>query len=358
MELDQAPSMVIWETTRACDLACKSCPNGANPYVNPTELTTDEGLRLLDQIREFGMPLLVFSGGDPIKRPDLTSLLRRSVALGLPTHISPSATSLLTRQTILGFKEIGVRRMAIGLDGPNTWSHDSFRGVTGAYDRAIDALEDARVIGLETEVQTTLTRRNMHSLDQIAEIAATVDARAWTLFFPLVTARTPMGDDLIPAEYEDVFEQISRISRWAPFDVKTNEAAHYHRFLADRTRAAGIANAEAWRQSEISDGRGCLFISHTGEIQPSAFLPLSAGNVRRDSLVEVYRNSSLFRILRDYPGREGKCGLCEYTKLCGGSRARAYAASGDYLGEDPGCIYEPVPVAGAARQITRPGLVQ
>ena len=345
MNFDQAPLIVIWETTQACDLACVHCRASAAPQRHRSELSTDEAYRLLDQIREFGTPLMVFTGGDPLKRPDLSLLLRRSVALGLRTNVSPSATPLLTRNAIQEFKDCGVQRMAISLDGPNAYSHDEFRGVTGTYDRAIEALEDARLVGLETQLQTTVTRRNMHSLDQIAQIAALAEVRMWSLFFLVVTGRALLGDDLMAEEYEQVFEKLYEISQWAAFDVKTTEAMHYRRYLARRNKEEATAPSGAqkavWRTAGVSDGRGFIFISHTGEIYPSGFLPVSAGNVRHDSLVDVYRNSSLFRILRDSAGRQGKCGVCEYTKLCGGSRARAYATTGNYLGEDPRCTYQP-----------------
>jgi radical SAM protein len=345
MNFDQAPLIVIWEATQACDLACVHCRASAAPERHRSELTTDEGYRLLEQIREFGTPLMVFTGGDPLKRPDLSLLLRRSVALGLRTNVSPSATPLLTRQAIQEFKDCGVQRMAISLDGPNGSAHDEFRGVAGTYDRAIEALEDARLIGLETQLQTTVTRRNMHSLDQIAQIAAAVNVRMWSVFFLVVTGRALAGDDLMAEEYEQVFEKLYEISQWAPFDVKTTEAMHYRRYLARRNKEESSAPSPAqktvWRTAGVSDARGFVFISHTGEIYPSGFLPVSAGNVRCDSLVDVYRTSMLFRILRDPECREGKCGACEYTRLCGGSRARAYAATGDYLAEDPRCNYQP-----------------
>ena len=345
MNYEQAPLIVIWETTQACDLACAHCRASAAPDRHRSELSTDEGYRLLDQIREFGTPLMVLTGGDPLKRPDLFPLLRRSVALGLRTNVSPSATPLLTRRAINEFKECGVMRMALSLDGPNAASHDGFRGVPGTYDRALDALEDARLIGLETQLQTTVTRRNMHSLDQIAQIAASAEVRMWSVFFLVVTGRALAGDDLMAEEYEQVFETLYQISQWAPFEVKTTEGMHYRRYLARRNKEQGAATGAqrtVWRTAGVSDGRGFVFISHTGEIYPSGFLPVSAGNVRRDSLVDVYRNSSLFRTLRDPGGRQGKCGVCEYTKICGGSRARAYATSGDYLAEDPRCTYQPL----------------
>lgn len=345
MNFDQAPLIVIWETTQACDLACVHCRASAAPERHRAELSTDEGYRLLDQIREFGTPLMVFTGGDPLKRPDLYPLLRRSVELGLRTNVSPSATPLLTRQVIHDFKDLGVMRMALSLDGPNAPSHDGFRGVPGTYDRAVDALEDARLIKLETQLQTTVTHRNMHALDQIAQIAASAEVKMWSVFFLVVTGRALADDDLIADEYEQVFEKLYDISKWAPFEIKTTEAMHYRRYLARRNKedavAASGAQKTVWRTAGVSDGRGFIFISHTGEIYPSGFLPVSAGNVRQDSLVEVYRNSSLFRILRDSSYREGKCGACEYTRICGGSRARAYATTGDYLAEDPRCTYQP-----------------
>lgn len=247
--------------------------------------------------------------------------------------------------------------MSICLDGPNAWQHDGFRGVDGAYERAVEALEDARLMDLRTEVRTTVTHRNLHSLEQIAEIAASVEAHTWSLFFPV-----PLGgwknQALLADEYEQVFEQLQAISSWAPFEVVTNEAAHYRRHLVDSEQSESGQGESRERCAAVSDGRGSLFISHTGEIHPSGFLPVSAGNVRRDSLVEVYRNSSLFRILRDSRGREGKCGFCEYGRVCGGSRARAYAATGDFLAEDPGCTYEPARAAVEARRMSRPVLVQ
>jgi radical SAM protein len=345
MNFDREPLIVIWETTQACDLACAHCRACASSQRNRSELTTDDAYRLLDQICEFGSPLMVFTGGDPLKRPDLSLLLRRSVALGLRTNVSPSATPLLTRQAIQEFKDCGVTRMALSLDGPNASSHDGFRGVPGTYDRAVEALEDARLVGLETQLMSTVTRRNMHSLDQIAEIAAAVGVKMWSVFFLVVTGRALMNDDLMAEEYEQVFEKLYQISKWAPFDVKTTEAMHYRRYLARRNKEEAVPAAGAqktvWRTAGVSDGRGFVFVSHTGEIYPSGFLPISAGNVRQDSLVDVYRNSSLFRSLRDPAGHEGKCGVCEYTKLCGGSRARAYASTGNYLAEDPRCVYQP-----------------
>jgi radical SAM protein len=344
MKFDEAPLLVIWEVTQACDLACVHCRASADPARDPSELTTEEGFQLLDEIRAFGNPLMVFTGGDPLKRPDLFSLIRRSVELGLRTNVSPSATPLLTREVIREFKRSGLARMAISVDGPDAASHDSFRGIPGTFDRAAKALEEAREIGLETQIQTTVTRRNIGRLDEIAALCEDWKARMWSVFFLVVTGRALENDDLTGEEYEQVFEKLHEISKHSSFDVKTTEAMHYRRFLARRAQSEHVATdpkRAVWRTAGVSDARGFVFVSHTGEIYPSGFLPVSAGNVRHDSLVDVYRNSSLFRILRDADGRHGKCGVCEYRKLCGGSRARAYALTGDYLAEDPRCVYQP-----------------
>jgi radical SAM protein len=347
MNFDQAPMLVIWEVTQACDLECVHCRASAQPERNPAELSTEQGYRLLDEIRSFGEPLMVFTGGDPLKRPDLYDLIRYSVKIGLRTNVTPSATPLLTAEAIEGFKAAGIARMAISLDGPDAATHDEFRGIPGTFDRAMFALRYARDIGLDVQLQTTVSRRNMGRLAEVAEIAKEVRAKMWSLFFLIVTGRAAEGDDLLAAEYEQVFAFMYELSKTAPFGVKTTEAMHYRRYVAQRIKAEhGVtenANAKgvAWRTAGVSDGKGFVFVSHTGEIFPSGFLPVSGGNVLHDSLTDVYRNSDLFLSLRDTTKREGKCGICEYQKICGGSRSRAYALTGDFLAEDPRCIYQP-----------------
>jgi len=347
MNFDNAPMLVIWEVTQACDLACVHCRASAQPERHPQELSTEQGFRLLEQIRSFGEPLMVFTGGDPLKRPDLYELIRYSVKLGLRTNVTPSATPLLTAEAIENFWKAGVSRMAISLDGPDAETHDAFRGIPGTFDRAMFALRHARDIGLDTQLQTTVTRRNMSRLAEVAEIAKEVRTRMWSLFFLIVTGRAAGEDDLSAAEYEQVFEFMYELSKTAPFGVKTTEAMHYRRYVAQRIKAEhGVTENEnakgvAWRTAGVSDGKGFVFVSHTGEIFPSGFLPVSGGNVLHDSLVDTYRNSVLFRTLRDTSQRGGKCGACEYQKICGGSRSRAYALTGDYLAEDPRCVYQP-----------------
>jgi radical SAM protein len=347
MNFDQAPMLVIWEVTQACDLACVHCRASAQSERSEAELSTEQGYRLLDEIRSFGEPLMVFTGGDPLKRPDLYDLIRYSVRIGLRTNVTPSATPLLTAEAIEGFQAAGIARMAISLDGPDGATHDEFRGIPGTFDRAMFALRHARDIGLDTQLQTTVTRRNMARLAEVAEIAKEVRTRMWSLFFLIVTGRAEEGDDLLAPEYERVFEFMYELSKTAPFGVKTTEAMHYRRYVAQRIKAEHGAvenpNAKgvAWRTAGVSDGKGFVFVSHTGEVFPSGFFPVSGGNVLRDSLTDVYRNSDLFRSLRDTSQRHGKCGICEYRNICGGSRSRAYALTGDFLAEDPRCVYQP-----------------
>ncbi len=347
MNFDQAPMLVIWEVTQACDLACVHCRASAQPDRHPAELTTEQGYRLLDEIRSFGEPLMVFTGGDPLKRPDLFELIRYAVKIGLRTNVTPSATPLLTAEAIERFKAAGISRMAISLDGPDAPSHDDFRGIPGTFERAMFALRHARDIGLDTQLQTTVTRRNMGRLTEMAEIAKEVRTKMWSLFFLIVTGRAAEGDDLAAPEYESVFEFMYELSKTAPFGIKTTEAMHYRRYVAQRIKAEhGVTENEnakgvAWRTAGVSDGKGFVFVSHQGEIFPSGFLPVTGGNVLRESLTDVYRNSDLFRTLRDTTQREGKCGICEYQKICGGSRSRAFALTGNYLAEDPRCVYQP-----------------
>jgi radical SAM protein len=290
---------------------------------------------------------MVFTGGDPLKRPDLFPLIEHSVGLGLRTTVTPSATPLLTAEAIARFARCGVARMAVSLDGPDAAAHDGFRRVAGSFDRTLFALETARGIGLPTQVNTTVTRRNVHRLDEVAAIVESAGAKLWSVFFLVTTGRAAAEDDLSAGEYEQVFEFLYKRSKSAPFDIKTTEAQHYRRYVAQQRKAEGSTPRSAGnpgpiaRQAGINDGKGFVFISHTGEIYPSGFLPISAGNVRRDELIEVYRHSPLFRQLRDADLLEGKCGRCEFRRICGGSRARAYAMTGSFLGEEPLCSYQP-----------------
>jgi AdoMet-dependent heme synthase len=348
---DESPFLVIWEVTQACDLACAHCRACAVPGRSPLELSTAEGFRLLETVRRFNDPLMVFTGGDPLKRPDLFTLLTKSIDLGLRTTVTPSATPLLTPAAIRRFKDIGVARMAISLDGPDAASHDGFRRVRGSYDYTLAALSEARRIGLDTQINTTVTQYNRSRLGEISDLVEQFGARLWSVFFLVTTGRASRQDDLSAEEYENVFAFLYELSKKVPFDIKTTEAQHYRRYVVQRRKAEGRGAAAMpapnpiARQAGINDGKGLVFISHAGEIYPSGFLPISAGNVRRDCLIETYRRSPLFQRLRSSDQLGGKCGACEFRNLCGGSRSRANALTGDYMAADPSCVYVPAPAA-------------
>ncbi len=352
-DFSEAPFLVIWELTQACDLACRHCRASAQPERHPMELTTEEAAGVIRQVREMGDPLLVFTGGDPLKRSDLFEILRMSVGAGLRTTITPSATPLLTAGAVRRFRETGVARMAVSLDGADAAQHDGFRGVEGSFRITLEALQAARECGLETQVNTTVTRGNAEALERIAERVAETGAKLWSVFFLVPTGRARIEDDLTAEEYEAVFERLYRIALEAPFDIKTTEAQHWRRFVAQRRKAgaaapAGAAGGAIARQAGINDGKGLLFLSHTGEIYPSGFLEISAGNVRQTPLAAAYRGSRLFRVLRNGDALGGKCGACEYRNLCGGSRSRAWAITGDFLAADPRCLYVPAGFAASA----------
>lgn len=349
-DFSEAPFLVIWETTQACDLACRHCRASAQPGRDEQELSTNEAKGLLRQVKRLGDPLLVFTGGDPLKREDLFELIEYSVSIGLRTTVTPSATPLLTAEAVKRFKECGVARMAISIDGPDARTHDEFRQVAGSFQTSIDALNAARACGMETQVNTTVTRGNMRRLQEIAALVAESGAKLWSVFFLIVTGRAQIEDDLTAEEYEQVFEFLYETSLAAPFDIKTTEAQHYRRYVAQRRKKDGAAGGATGgmvppaiaRQAGINDGKGFVFVSHRGEIYPSGFLSVSAGNVRDVELGDAYRTTPMFLSLRDSSQLEGKCGDCEYRNLCGGSRSRAYALTGDYLESDPRCVYIPV----------------
>ena len=346
-DFSQAPMLVLWELTQACDLVCRHCRASAHPERDAGELSTTEAFRVLDQIRALGNPVVVFTGGDPLKRPDLFTLIERSVGLGLRTTVTPSATPLLTPAAVAAFHRSGVSRMAVSLDGPDKAMHDGFRGVSGSFARTMAALRFAARIGLETQVNTTVTRHNFHHLAKIAQVVADSKACLWSVFFLVVTGRARIEDDLTAEEYEQVFEFLYQTSRIAPFDIKTTEAPHYRRYSVQRRKEDGQkaenpAPSAIQRHHGVNDGKGLLFISHTGEIFPSGFLEVSGGNVRTLSLADVYKNSQLFRVIRDTSQLEGKCGVCEFRNLCGGSRSRALALTNNWMASDPRCAYQPL----------------
>jgi radical SAM protein with 4Fe4S-binding SPASM domain len=258
--------------------------------------------------------------------------------------MTPSATPLLNRESLIHLKQAGLRRLALSLDGPNPALHDSFRGVPGSFARTLDAMQCANDIGLPVQINTTVSRRNIAELENVLYVVKKFRIVMWSLFFMVPTGRAEAADLPSPEEFESAFARIYRLAQDVPFKVKTTEAQHYRRYLLQRRRQLNVGETVANGVSgilPINEGKGFMFISHTGEVQPSGFLPVSAGNVRQAHVSDIYRDSELFRQLRDTDNLLGKCGDCEFRNLCGGSRARAYAVSGNAFAEDPSCTYIP-----------------
>ena len=356
LDFDQTPFIVIWETTQACDLSCVHCRACAQPVRNALELSTDEAKRLIDEVAALEAPVFVLTGGDPLKRPDIFELVQYASDHGVRISLTPSATPLLTRDAILRLKQCGLARLAISLDGPNAEIHDKFRRVPGSYQWTLNAVRWAREIGLPVQINTTITRHNLQDIDSTIALLETLDIVLWSVFFLVPTGRGSTIDLISAEEFEGVFEKLYQTSMYVKFDIKSTEAQHYRRYLLQRRteekRKGNIPSSSAVLGTDtpdgigraprgINDGKGFVFISHLGEVFPSGFLPISAGNVRKQSLADLYRHSPLFVGLRDSANLKGKCGVCEFREVCGGSRARSYALTGDLYAEEPCCTWQP-----------------
>lgn len=349
-DFDVQPLMLYYEVTQACDLVCRHCRASAQPDACPGQLTTADSKALIEQAARFPKPpTLVMTGGDPLKRPDLFELIRHARDAGLQVALTPSATPLATREMLQRAQEAGVARLGISLDGADAETHDAFRGWQGSFERTMRMLDDARAIGLPVQVNTSITRRNFHQIDDIAELLATLGIAMWSVFFLVPVGRGIDEERISPEEYEVAFEKLFQQSQRRPFGIKTTEAPHYRRFVMERdadplAEPAAIPSAARGKTYRaplgVRDGRGIMFVSHTGEIYPAGFLPLSCGQFPHDSIIDAYQQHPIFRSLRDASQLKGKCGLCTYNDICGGSRSRAYAVTGDPLAAEPDCVYD------------------
>jgi AdoMet-dependent heme synthase len=364
IDFNQRPFLAIWEVTQACDLACVHCRASAQPDRHPMELSTAEGKLLIDQIAQMQVPVFVLTGGDPLKRPDLFELIGHARAKGVHVSLTPSATPLLTRETIVRLQQSGLARLAVSMDGATAATHDAFRGMSGSFERTLNAIRWANEIGLPVQINTTFSRRNVADIDAIVALMQTLKITLWSVFFLVPTGRGKLNDLLNAEEFELLFAKIYNLSKTAGFDIKTTEAQHYRRFALQQKvaeRKAGLEVATPERTADaigraprgLNDGKGFMFISHTGEVFPSGFLPVSAGNVGSQPLDAIYRESHLFQSLRDTSRLEGKCGACEFKEICGGSRARAYALTGNPLAEEACCSYIPKGYVRPAAQVKR-----
>ncbi|HSR69894.1 MAG TPA: TIGR04053 family radical SAM/SPASM domain-containing protein [Acidobacteriota bacterium] len=379
VDFDRSPFVAIWETTRSCDLACRHCRAEAIPDPLPGELNHQEGLGLLHDLAEMGTPICVLSGGDPAKRPDLLELIRYGRKAGMRMATIPAATARLERGLVENLKEAGLAQMALSLDGPSAQVHDSFRNTPGTFHRTLQGARWAREAGLPLQINTTLSAFNYQHFDAIADLVSQLGVVFWEVFFLVPMGRGRDVDQLNAQQYEDLFARLARLASQVDFVVKITEAPHYRRYLLQHRpggaatghrrghagghpgtgvmhmpggtiprhlpermkRDFGHGGAIGLAPRGVNSGNGHLFVAYNGDVFPSGFLPRKCGNIRSRPLAEIYRNHAVFRQLRTPSLLKGKCGICSFKRICGGSRARAYAMTGDYLAEEPFCAYDP-----------------
>lgn len=345
IDFHKAPLLVIWEVTRACALACQHCRASAEDWRDPRELTLDEGRRLIDDVAAMGTPLIVFTGGDPLQRQDLEDLVRHAVARKLTVGTIPAVTPRISRERIISLRDAGVHQMALSLDGETAAKHDAFRRVEGTFALAMNAATWIREAGVPLQINSVFGAWNFNDFDAVAELVVSLGIVFWEVFFLVPTGRGAGLQSCTPQQMEVLFGKLHELAKTAPFVIKVTEAQHYRRYLAQH---GGIGpeghpmNRAALSSKPVNSGHGFCFVDRIGNVCPSGFLPVECGNVKETSVIDIYRNHPVFRELRDFTKLKGKCGVCEFRDMCsGGSRARAYALTGDYMGSEPFCAYHP-----------------
>jgi AdoMet-dependent heme synthase len=360
IDFNENPYIVIWEVTRACQLKCVHCRADAQNKPDPLELTPEEGIKLIDQIYEMNNPMLVFTGGDCMMREDLFDLAEYAIKKGMRVSMTPSATDNVTKEKMERAKEVGLSRWAFSLDGPTPEIHDHFRGTPGSFDLTIEKVRYLNELNMPLQLNTVISRYNYDYLEQMAELMKELKVVMWYIFLLVPTGRGQLDACLTPAEHEKVFRWLYVLSKTAPYDIKTTAAQHYRRVVFQQKARENMVEKGEIRYEDtltkdmasvidglkrapkgVNDGNGFVFISHTGDVMPSGLLPLVGGNVREKSLAEIYRNSPVFKDLRSPDKYKGKCGVCEFRYVCGGSRSRTYAVTGDYMESEPFCVYIP-----------------
>ncbi len=350
-DFDRCPLMFYYEVTQACDLVCKHCRASAQENADPAELNTEQSFALIDQVASFPRrPMLVLTGGDPLKRADLFELIDHAIDSGLQVALTPSATPLATFEAFSKVHQAGVRGLGISLDGSDAATHDAFRGWEGSFERTLGMLADARRLEMAVQVNTSITQRNFQQIDAMAELLADQGIAMWSVFFLVPVGRGVEEQRIKPQQYEEVFERLWHHAQRRPYGVKTTEAPHYRRYVLQQggdplapPKGAPHGGGRHGHRAPlgVGDGKGVMFVGHVGQIYPAGFLPLTCGQVPDDSVVDIYQNHPTFRALRDPDHFKGRCGVCEYRQVCGGSRARAYAVTGDPLETEPDCVYLP-----------------
>ncbi|PFP29635.1 radical SAM/SPASM domain-containing protein [Bacillus sp. AFS073361] len=360
-DFNKDPFIVIWELTRACQLKCLHCRADAQYRRDPRELSLEEGKNLIDQIYEMNNPMLVFTGGDPLMREDVFEIAKYAVEKGVRVSMTPSATPNVTKEAIEKAKEVGLARWAFSIDGPKAEIHDHFRGTAGSFDLTMEKIKYLHEVGLPIQINTVISRYNIDYLDEMAKMVEELGCVLWSVFFLVPTGRGQESDMISPVQHEKVFRWLYDLSKRVSFDIKTTEAMHYRRVvIQQKMREAkettddieylsaltekgltGSIDGLGRAPKGVNDGNGFVFISHIGDVYPSGLLPVKAGNIRETPLAEIYRESPIFKSLRNPDLFKGKCGVCEFRHVCGGSRSRAYAMTGDYLESEPFCVYIP-----------------
>ena len=346
------PMLVYWEMTQSCALACRHCRAEAVSTAHPQELTPIESFGLLQQIASFETkPHLILTGGDPLQRKDLFEIIDQARSLGLTVSITPAATADLTVEVLSRLKDAGIDSLGLSLDGSTAARHEAVRGVAGCYQWTIDAIRNAAEAGFPIQVNTLVSEETADDLPAVYELLKQYKIMRWSLFYLIAVGRGKELQPVTPEHGEELMHWTYGLTHEAPFAIKTTEAPSYRRVALNQLRAEGHTGSEieqtpVYRGFGIRDGHGIIFVSNQGDVYPAGFLPLASGNVRVNNLVEIYRDSPLFQALHNPSMFRGKCGECEYRTLCGGSRARAFAYTGDPLASDPFCPYEPRTSAG------------
>lgn len=349
-DFDHSPLLVFYETTRACNLKCVHCRADAQTKRHPEELNTEQSKALIKQLNDFQRPpLLVLTGGDPFKRKDLFELISYARGLGLMVALSPSATPLVTDEAIANLQKAGLHRVALSLDAADPETHDNFRRVPGSFQRTLHIIAQCRKEGIPVQVNTTIAKHNIDHIDAMAAMLEGMDIELWSVFFLIPTGRGLAEQRITPLQYEMVFEKLYNQMKKSKYAIKTTEAPQYRRFLA--IKMGGAPNLPA-RLVGTNDGRGVMFVSHVGEIFPSGFMPIECGRYPTNSLVDTYVNAPMFKQLRNSDLLHGKCGVCDYRFICGGSRARSYALTGDPLAAEPDCGFQPPKWTGGPGPMT------
>lgn len=337
VDLSERPFLVFWEVTRACVLACTHCRATAQPRPHPQELTYKEACRLIDDLARLAPPMLVLTGGDPMMRADILELSRYASQQGLNVALSPAATPRLLQTDFAQFKQSGISSISLSLDGATQATHDAFRGVPHTFARTMRAIEMAQAARLHLQINTTITKSTIPEFAAFVELMKKVRPAMWSVFLLVPTGRAAMDELPAADDVEEIWLRLAQVASEVDFGIKTTEGHHFRRVTLQLAKQNKIAPPR--RAIPTRDGKGVMFVSHTGDIQPSGFLPITAGNVRIDDVGDIYRNHQLFKQLRDDNALLGKCGTCEYRTVCGGSRSRAYALTGNAFAEDPLCPY-------------------